>query len=463
MYNNLKTEKMSLAQLKKEFNETANFPKLAYKKDNLYKKLTTKKEKIAVVGLGYVGLPLAVHMAEKFKVVGFDVNENKVMQLIQHKDPCEELPEEEFKGKDISFTSNEEILKEAKFYIVAVPTPIDDLKKPNLMPIKSATAAIAKYLKKGDCVVFESTVFPGCTEEVCVPILERISRLKFNEDFTVGYSPERINPGDKEHTFTKIKKIVSGSTNEALELISNVYNAVVTAGVHKAPSLQVAEAAKVVENIQRDVNIGLMNELSQIFSVLNINTKDVLEAAGTKWNFHNYFPGLVGGHCIGVDPYYLINKAREMKYAPKLLEQVREINESMIPHIAQQLDQRLYAKRFRKSNVSILVKGIAFKENVNDIRNSKTAELCLELINRGYKVVVEDYMVDPKEVKRHYGIEINNATNEEFDAIVLAVDHENYKYLAHYDHLKKGNKETLIFDVKGDKKDKFPSEIYMSL
>ena len=454
---------MSLAQLKKENQEIAQFPKLAYKKEKLFNKLINKEEKIAVVGLGYVGLPLAVHMANKFKVVGFDVNESKVVQLIQHKDPCEELPEEEFKGKDISFTSNQKILKEAKFYIVVVPTPIDDLKKPNLGPIKSATATIAKYLKKGDCIVFESTVFPGCTEEVCVPILERISRLKFNEDFTVGYSPERINPGDKEHTFTKITKIVSGSTEQALELIANVYESVVTAGVHKAPSLKVAEAAKVVENIQRDVNIGLMNELSQIFSHLDINTKEVLKAAGTKWNFHNYFPGLVGGHCIGVDPYYLINKAREVKYAPKLLEQVREVNEGMINHIVLRLERRLYAKRFRKEKVSILVKGIAFKENVNDIRNSKTAELCLSLMNKGYDVVVQDYMVDPQEVKRRYGIKVEKSSAREFDAIVLAVDHEDYRHLSYYDYLKNGNQDTLIFDIKGDKKDKFPNDIYMSL
>ncbi len=455
---------MSLAQLKTEnLAEGRQFPKLAYKKDKLFSKLINKEENVAVVGLGYVGLPLAVHMASKFKVVGFDVNESKVMQLIQHKDPCEELPEEEFKGKDISFTSNETILKNAKFYVVAVPTPIDNLKKPNLTPLKSATASVAKYLKKGDCVVFESTVFPGCTEEVCVPILERISRLKFNEDFTVGYSPERINPGDKEHTFTSITKIVSGSTESALDLVANVYETVVTAGVHRAPSLKVAEAAKVVENIQRDVNIGLMNELSQIFSVLEINTKDVLKAAGTKWNFHNYFPGLVGGHCIGVDPYYLISKAREMKHAPRLLERVREVNESMIPHIALRLERKLYARKFRKNSVSVLVKGIAFKENVNDIRNSKTAELCLELEKRGYNVVVQDPLADPKEVKRHYGFELNNSPEGEFDAIVLAVDHEDYKHLSYYDHLKNGNEETLIFDVKGDKKDKFPKEVYMSL
>lgn len=439
------------------------FPKLAYKKSQLFNNLLEKKENVAVVGLGYVGLPLAVHMASKFKVIGFDVNDDKVLQLIQHKDPCDELPSEEFKGKDISFTSNDDILKEAKFYIVAVPTPIDDLKKPNLTPLKSATATIAKYLKKGDCVVFESTVFPGCTEEVCVPILERISRLKFNEDFTVGYSPERINPGDTQHTFTKIKKIVSASTNESLETVAKVYEEVVTAGVHKAPAIKVAEAAKVVENIQRDVNIGLMNELSQIFNALEINTKDVLQAAGTKWNFHNYFPGLVGGHCIGVDPYYLIHKAKEVRCTPRLLEQVREVNESMINHIVLQIERKLYEKRFLKNDVSVLVKGIAFKENVNDIRNSKTAEMCLELQKRGYKVVVQDYMVDSKEVKRRYGLTINNTTSEEFDAIILAVDHEDYKHLAYYDYLKNGNKETIIFDVKGDKKDKFPSEVYMSL
>ncbi len=440
-----------------------NFPRLAYKKNQLFRDLKNKNENIAVVGLGYVGLPLAVHMAAKFKVIGFDVNTDKVMQLVQHKDPCEELDSSEFENKDIAFTANEKILREAKFYIVAVPTPINELKKPNLTPLKSATATVAKYLKKGDCVVFESTVFPGCTEEVCVPVLERISRLKCNEDFTVGYSPERINPGDTEHTFTKITKIVSGSNTEALGLISNVYGSVVEAGVHKAPTIRVAEAAKVVENIQRDVNIGLMNELSQIFGALKINTKDVLKAAGTKWNFHNYYPGLVGGHCIGVDPYYLIEKAKENKYAPLLLEQAREVNEGMIGYIALQLERQFFSKKFLKKEVSILVKGITFKENVNDIRNSKTAELCLELQKRGYNVVVQDYMADPKEVKQHYGLELVSSTSQEFDAIILAVDHEDYRHLAYYDYLKNGTKDTIIYDIKGDKKDRFPEEVYMSL
>ncbi|CAL2104183.1 Protein CapL [Tenacibaculum sp. 190130A14a] len=453
----------TVRKFKKDNLKTNKFPKLAYKKNQLFNNLKSKKENIAVVGLGYVGLPLAVHMAAKFKVIGFDVNSEKIMQLMQHKDPCNELSSAEFENKDIAFTVDENILKDAKFYIVAVPTPINELKKPNLTPLKSATATIAKHLKKGDCVVFESTVFPGCTEEVCVPILERISRLKFNEDFTVGYSPERINPGDTQHTFTKIKKIVSGSNEETLDLVAKVYESVVEAGVHKAPAIKVAESAKVVENIQRDVNIGLMNELSQIFGVLDVNTKDVLAAAGTKWNFHNYYPGLVGGHCIGVDPYYLIEKAKENRYTPKLLEQVREVNEGMINHIVLQLERKLYSKRFLKKKTSVLVKGITFKENVNDIRNSKAAELCVELERRGYSVVVQDCMANPKEVKRRYGLEMVSDTTEEFDAIILAVDHEEYKDLAYYDHLKNGNTNTLIFDIKGNKKERFPKDIYMSL
>lgn len=454
---------MNLASYKPAEVKINQFPKLAYKKSQLFDKLKNKSENIAVVGLGYVGLPLAIHMASTFKVVGFDVNKDKVLQLIQHKDPCEELDASEFIGKDISFTADDKILKDAKFYIVAVPTPIDHLKKPNLTPLQSATATIAKYLKKGDCVVFESTVFPGCTEEVCVPILERISRLKLNEDFTVAYSPERINPGDTEHTFTRIKKIVSGSNDEALNLTAKVYESVVTAGIHKAPSIRVAEAAKVVENIQRDVNISLMNELSQIFSVLDINTKEVLKAAGTKWNFHNYYPGLVGGHCIGVDPYYLISKAKEHKFTPRLLEQARATNESMIGHIAMQLERKLYSKRFRGEKVSVLVKGIAFKEDVNDIRNSKTAELCLELVKRGYEVVVQDPLVDAEEVKRHYGIDVVKTPVGKFDAIMLAVDHKDFNHLAYFDHLKNGDENTIIFDIKGNKKDQFPNDVYMSL
>lgn len=447
----------------KHNNQTSEFPKLAYKKNQLFSKLKNKQEKIAVVGLGYVGLPLAIHMASKFKVIGFDINSEKILQLQQHVDPCKELQNEAFKNKDIIFTENENVLKNAKFYIVSVPTPINEIKKPNLTPLKSATATIAKYLKKGDCVVFESTVFPGCTEEVCVPILERISRLKINKDFTVGYSPERINPGDTKHTFTKVKKIVSASTPEALELVSNIYSTVVNAGVHQASTIKVAESAKVVENIQRDVNIALMNELSQIFNILNINTKDVLNAAGTKWNFHKYYPGLVGGHCIGVDPYYLIEKAKENRFKPKLLEQVRKVNEGMVQHILLQLERKLYAKRFRKNKVSILVKGITFKENVNDIRNSKTAELCVALQKKGYDVVVQDYMANKTEVKKRYGLNLVNETEQKFDAIILAVNHKKYDSLTYLNLIKNGTEQTLIFDLKGDKKNRFPANIYMSL
>ncbi|CAL2103254.1 Protein CapL [Tenacibaculum sp. 190130A14a] len=441
----------------------SKYPFIAYKKSEFYHKLIKKEETIAVVGLGYVGLPLALNIAAKFRVTGFDINSKKINSLNNKIDPCKEIDFDEFENKDIQFTSTISDLKNAKVYIVAVPTPIDASKEPDLKPIKAATATIAQFLKKGDCVIYESTVYPGCTEEVCVPILERISDLKFNREFTVGYSPERINPGDTQRTFTKIKKIVSGSTPETLELVADIYETVVTAGVHKAPSIKVAESAKVVENVQRDVNISLMNELSKIFAVLDINTKDVLEAAGTKWNFHNYFPGLVGGHCIGVDPYYLISKARKNHYTPRLLQQAREVNESMVPHIANRIEYRLQNKKHLKDEFSILVKGITFKENVNDIRNSKTAELCLELQKRGFKVLIQDYLASSSEVKKRYGLEVNNNTAHKFDVIILAVDHENYKYLAYYDYLKNGTKDTLIFDIKGDKKDKFPEEVYMSL
>ncbi|MFP2995173.1 nucleotide sugar dehydrogenase [Spongiivirga sp. MCCC 1A20706] len=438
-------------------------PTLGYKQSDLFKKLKNKEEQIAVVGLGYVGLPLAVHMAAHFKVVGFDISEEKVVQIAQHQDPCGELAADEFKGKDIAFSANDKVLASAKFYIVAVPSPIDHLKKPNLRPIMAATATVARHLKKGDCVVFESTVYPGCTEEVCVPILERISRLKYNEDFTIGYSPERINPGDTQHTFTSIKKIVSGSTPEALEVIADVYESAVKAGVYRAATIRVAEAAKVVENIQRDVNIGLMNELSQIFNKLDINTKEVLEAAGSKWNFHHYYPGLVGGHCIGVDPYYLIHKAKQHKIEPKLLEQVRKVNESMVPHIVSEISKRVYRNGLQKKQHTILVKGITFKENVNDIRNSKAAELCLALKEKGFQVCVQDYMANADEVKQHYGIELTKSTSERFDAIVLAVDHTDYQDLGYFDLLKNAKDDAIIFDIKGNMKDKIPASVYMSL
>ena len=422
--------------------------KLAYKKNRLFDHLVSKKESVAVIGLGYVGLPLALHMGSKFKVVGFDVNESKVLQLMQHKDPCKELKPKDFKKKDIKFSFNDNLLNNCKFFIVAVPTPIDKYKMPQLEPLKSATAMVAKHLKKGDCVVFESTVFPGCTEEICVPILERISRLKFNIDFTVGYSPERINPGDKEHTFTKIKKIVSGSNQDALKLISDVYASVVEAGIHQAESLKVAEAAKVVENIQRDVNIGLMNELSQIFQTLNIETKDVLKAAGTKWNFHNYFPGLVGGHCIGVDPYYLIERAKKFNIRPKLLETVRKTNEGMVDFIVNSIKSKLWIKNLNKK-ASILVKGITFKEDVNDIRNSKMTEIIKKLKREGFDVTVEDPNACAMEVKEYYGIELTEDVNcnSLFDVIVMGVNHKQYNNI---DSLTQSlTRFGFLFDIRG--------------
>ncbi|GGI56172.1 nucleotide sugar dehydrogenase [Winogradskyella haliclonae] len=436
--------------------------KVAYKKTPLFEQLLNKEVSIAVVGLGYVGLPLAVHMASKFRVQGFDVNTEKVLQLLQHKDPCEELDSSAFENKDISFSFEENTLAKAKFYIVAVPTPIDSHKKPNLNPLKSATATVAKHLKKGDCVVFESTVYPGCTEEVCVPILERISRLKFNKDFTVGYSPERINPGDKAHTFTQITKVVSGSTKDALELIANVYNTVVTAGVHKASSLKVAEASKVVENIQRDVNIGLMNELAQIFNRLDVPIKDVLESAGTKWNFQNYFPGLVGGHCIGVDPYYLIDRARQFNFKPALLEQVRSTNESMITHIVNQITKHCRFS-FGSNGKHILVKGITFKEDVNDIRNSKVADIVKALIKKGYKVTVEDPYANAQEVQHEYGFKLTpiSKINTKFNAVIMAVNHSVYQNLENLnEHLKING---FVYDIRGTFKHLVKNHKYITL
>lgn len=423
-------------------------PKLAYKQSELLKDLLNKDAEMAVVGLGYVGLPLAVHMASTFKVTGFDINSEKVMELALHRDPCEELATSDFENKDITFSFNESNLADAKMYIVAVPTPIDSNKTPDLTPLKKATATVARHLKKGDCVVFESTVYPGCTEEICVPILQRISRLKFNEDFTVGYSPERINPGDKKHTFTQITKVVSGSTDEALELIAGVYDQVVEAGVHKAASLKVAEASKIVENIQRDVNIGLMNELNMIFSTMDVPMKDVLKAAGTKWNFQNYFPGLVGGHCIGVDPYYLIDRAHQFNCKPAMLEQARKTNEGMIEYIAKKIVRHLgLSKPLNKSR--ILIKGITFKEDVNDIRNSKIAEVAQLLQSKGCKVVVEDPYAKAHEVKREYKLDLYPAKQIEgsFDVVVMAVNHSEYQDLKPTDiRLNAGG---FVLDVRG--------------
>lgn len=376
----------------------------------IYDKLINKEEKLAVIGLGYVGLPIALEFAKKIKVIGFDINEERIKMMQNRIDPSHELPSEAFDGCDIEFTADTGVLKQAKFFIVAVPTPIDEHKLPDLKPLLSASKTVGECLKKGDYVVFESTVYPGCTEEDCVPVLEKFSGLKFKEDFKVGYSPERINPGDQVHTLPNIIKVVSGCDDESLDQIAKVYEIVVKAGVHRAPSIKVAEAAKVIENTQRDVNIALMNELSIIFNRMGINTYDVLEAAGTKWNFLKFYPGLVGGHCIGVDPYYLSYKAKEYGYHAQIINAGRFVNDSMGPYIAKQTVKKIIAsgKDIRLSRV--LVMGATFKENVSDIRNSKVADVVNELKSFGVNVEVVDPHADPEELKHEYGFSLVEKT-----------------------------------------------------
>ncbi|MBR7157997.1 MAG: nucleotide sugar dehydrogenase [Bacteroidales bacterium] len=398
----------------------------------MYNKLINKEKKVAVIGLGYVGLPLALEFAAKVSVIGYDINEQRLEQMRRGEDPCGELPGEAFAGKEIEFTSSLEKLAEATFYIVAVPTPIDKNNKPDLSPLLGATRTIAKVLKRGDYVVYESTVYPGCTEEDCVPVLEQLSGLKAVEDFKVGYSPERINPGEKVHTLPNTIKIVSGCDEESLDLIAKVYELVVKPGVHRAPSIKVAEAAKIIENTQRDVNIALMNELSIIFSRVGINTYDVLEAAGTKWNFLRFYPGLVGGHCIGVDPYYLVHKAAEKKYHPQIISAGRFINDTMGGYIAKKLVKRLISLGVGSVGSRYLVLGITFKENVADIRNTKVMDIVNELKDYGCMVDVADPRADRDEVKREYGIDLvdfNEIKKNYYNAVVVAVAHDEYRGL----------------------------------
>ena len=398
----------------------------------MYNKLINKEKKVAVIGLGYVGLPLALEFAAKVPVIGYDINEQRLEQMRRGEDPCGELPGEAFAGKEIEFTSSLEKLAEATFYIVAVPTPIDKNNKPDLSPLLGATRTIAKVLKRGDYVVYESTVYPGCTEEDCVPVLEQLSGLKAVEDFKVGYSPERINPGEKVHTLPNTIKIVSGCDEESLDLIAKVYELVVKPGVHRAPSIKVAEAAKIIEKTQRDVNIALMNELSIIFSRVGINTYDVLEAAGTKWNFLRFYPGLVGGHCIGVDPYYLVHKAAEKKYHPQIISAGRFINDTMGGYLAKKLVKRLISLGVGSVGSRYLVLGITFKENVADIRNTKVMDIVNELKDYGCMVDVADPRADRDEVKREYGIDLvdfNEIKKNYYNAVVVAVAHDEYRGL----------------------------------
>ncbi|MEM7102338.1 MAG: nucleotide sugar dehydrogenase [Bacteroidota bacterium] len=398
----------------------------------MYRELLSKEKKIAVIGLGYVGLPIALAFARKTSVVGFDINAERIKMMQDGIDPSKELSSDKFLDTDIQFTYNYEDLKAASFFIVAVPTPIDNHKTPNLHPILSASKTIGEVISKGDYVVFESTVYPGCTEEDCVPLIEELSGLKGVVDFKIGYSPERINPGDQVHTLENIIKIVAGCDEESTEEIAKVYEIVVEAGTYRASSIKVAEAAKVIENTQRDLNISFMNELSIIFDKMNINTHEVIKAAGTKWNFQKFYPGLVGGHCIGVDPYYLTYKSKQLGYDPQVILSGRRINDGMAAYVAKKTVQSII-KQGKDPQVSkILVMGITFKENVSDIRNSKVADLVKELRDYSIQVDVTDPNADREEVLEEYGFGLVSESNLEkvkYDAIILAVNHDEYKQL----------------------------------
>jgi UDP-N-acetyl-D-galactosamine dehydrogenase len=415
----------------------------------MYNELINKKTKLSVIGLGYVGLPIALEYAKHLSVIGFDIKEDRVKMMRNKIDPSDELPPAAFDNCDIEFTSSISKLREATFHIVAVPTPIDKHNLPDLTPLISATKIVAQCLKKGDYVVYESTVYPGCTEEDCIPILEEISGLKAVSDFKVGYSPERINPGDKEHTLTTIKKIVAGCDEESLNTIAKVYEIVVKAGIHRASSIKVAEAAKIIENTQRDVNIGLMNELAIIFNRMGINTFDVLEAAGTKWNFLKFSPGLVGGHCIGVDPYYLSYKAKEYGYHAQIINSGRFVNDSMGGYIAKQTVKKIVAAKKNIVNAKILIMGATFKEDVSDIRNSKVADIIKELKSYGTQLHIVDPYADSKELLHEYGFELTENIDKDYEAVVVAVAHKDYKNLTE-DYFKSITKENgILVDVKG--------------
>src|SRR5450432_621803 len=372
----------------------------------MYKELVDKKKKLAVIGLGYVGLPIALEFAKKISVIGFDINAERIELMKNSIDPSKELEKEAFNNCDIEFTNSLDKLREANFFIVAVPTPVDKNNIPDLVPVQRASNTIGRVVKKGDYVVFESTVYPGCTEEDCLPVIEELSGLKIGTDFKLGYSPERINPGDKEHTLSSIVKVVSGCDEESLETIANVYELVVKAGVHKASSIKVAEAAKIIENTQRDLNIALMNELSIIFDIMNINTFEVLEAAGTKWNFLKFQPGLVGGHCIGVDPYYLTYKSNKLGYDAQVILACRSINDGMAVHVAKKVLQHIIQNSNDIKTAKVLVMGTTFKENVSDIRNSKVADVIKELQSYSLQVHVTDPHANSDELHHEYGFEL---------------------------------------------------------
>ncbi|HJY22576.1 MAG TPA: nucleotide sugar dehydrogenase, partial [Hanamia sp.] len=392
----------------------------------MYQELIDKKKKLAVIGLGYVGLPIALEFAKKISVIGFDINLERIEMMKNAVDPSNELESSAFTDCDIEFTNSLDKLREANFFIVAVPTPVDEYNVPNLIPVIKASETIGKVVKKGDYVVFESTVYPGCTEEDCLPVIEKLSGLKAVTDFKIGYSPERINPGDKEHTLGSIVKVVSGCDAESLDTIAKVYELVVKAGVHRASCIKVAEAAKIIENTQRDLNIALMNELSIIFDKMNINTFEVLEAAGTKWNFLRFQPGLVGGHCIGVDPYYLTYKSNKLGYDAQVILAGRSINDGMAGYVAKKVIQHIIKNNGNIKNTKVLVMGATFKENVSDIRNSKVADVIKELKSYSVQVHVTDPHADSDQLKHEYGFELTQDLANDYEAVIVTVPHRAY-------------------------------------
>ena len=412
-------------------------------------KFKNKQNKIAVIGLGYVGLPIALAFAKHFKVIGFDISQPRIDLMRNGVDPSKELDAEEFQDRDIFFTADAADLKEGNFFIVTVPTPVDEHYVPDLSYVLSASRLVGGALKKGDVVVYESTVFPGCTEEDCLPILEEVSGLKVGKDFKLGYSPERINPGDKEHTITKIAKVVSGNDEAALEIIADVYGSIIEPGVFKAKTIKAAEAAKVIENTQRDLNIALMNELAVIFDKMGISTHDVLEAAGTKWNFLKFFPGLVGGHCIGVDPYYLTYKAQQYGYSPEVILSGRRVNNNMPAYIAKKLTQSLLQIGKNPSQCKILIMGLTFKEDVSDIRNSKVADLAREIMGYSVNVHLVDPNASPNEVAHEYKLTLIDEPAGNYDGIIVAVAHADYRKYSAADFRKLMNDSPILFDIKG--------------
>ncbi len=429
----------------------------------MYNSLLNKEKKMAVIGLGYVGLPIALEFARKVSVIGFDINPDRVELMNKGIDPSNELESSDFEGCDITFTANADDLKDASFFIVAVPTPIDIGNKPDLTPVLAASRTVGNAISKGDYVVYESTVYPGCTEEDCVPVIEKLSGLKSVEDFKVGYSPERINPGDKEHTLRSIVKVSAGCDAESAEIIAKVYELVVDAGVHRASSIRVAEAAKIIENTQRDVNIALINELSIIFNRMGINTYEVLEAAGTKWNFLNFRPGLVGGHCIGVDPYYLTHKAEKLGYHAQIINSGRFVNDSMGAYVAKQTVKKIISKGKHIQNAKVLVMGATFKENVSDIRNSKVVDTVRELESFGVHVDVIDPHASPEEVKHEYGYDLAPKPNPKYDGVIVAVNHTEYENLPESYFEEIVDADGVFVDLKGIYRGKINKFLYWSL